>query len=43
MLKQHNITTIAQLVETTESELAHIGIADQNRIEIREVLASRGL
>ena len=43
LLEQRGVTTIGQLAEKTEDELAEIGIAGQNRIEIREVLASRGL
>lgn len=43
ILKQHDIETIAQLARKTESELAEIGLARQGRIEIREVLACRGM
>jgi DNA-directed RNA polymerase alpha subunit len=43
VLKQHDIKTIRQLVGTTENELADIGLAVQGRIEIRDVLASRGM
>lgn len=42
-LKQHHISTVGDLAGKTDGELAAIGIARQNRIEIREVLASRGL
>lgn len=42
-LKQHDIRTIEQLVGTTERDLADAGLAMESRIEIREVLASRGM
>jgi DNA-directed RNA polymerase alpha subunit len=42
-LKQHDIRTIEQLVGTTESDLAAAGLSMESRIEIREVLASRGM
>jgi DNA-directed RNA polymerase alpha subunit len=43
VLKQHDIMNIGQLARMTERELADIGIGSQQRIEVREVLASRGL
>ena len=43
VLKTHDIKTIGQLVGKPENELADIGLAREGRIEIREVLASRGL
>jgi len=43
LLKRHDVRTIRHLAAKTDSDLAAIGIAAQNRIEIREVLASRGL
>lgn len=42
-LKQHHIERIGQLIDKTETELAGIGLAAQSRIEIRDVLAARGL
>ena len=43
VLKTHNIKTIRQLAEISESELADIGLGSEGRIEVREVLAPRGL
>ena len=43
VLKEHDIQSLGQLVSKTERELADIGIGSQRRIEIKEVLASRGL
>ena len=43
LLKQHHVMTIGDLAGRTDSELAAMGIAARNRIEIREVLASRGI
>ena len=43
VLKNHDIKTIGQLLGKTEEELADIGLPREGRIEIREVLASRGI
>ena len=43
VLRQHEITMIGQLAGKSERELADIGVSAQGRIEIREVLASRGI
>lgn len=43
VLKAHDINSIGELVEKTENELTDIGLERQGRVEIREVLASRGL
>jgi len=37
------VTTIRHLAAQSDSDLAGIGISEPNRIEIREVLACRGL
>lgn len=43
VLKQHDIRTIGDLARKADGELAALGLAAQSRIEIREVLASRGV
>ena len=43
VLRDHGIRTIGELVAKTEDDLVAIGLAAQNRLEIRDVLASRGI
>lgn len=43
VLKAHQIKTVRQLVAKSDSELSDIGLANEARLQIRDVLASRGL
>jgi DNA-directed RNA polymerase alpha subunit len=42
-LRQHGVQTIRQLSARSEIELAELGLPVERCIEIREVLASRGM